>query len=271
MDKFLLDLFNSEIKYYDDLLTDALDDESVADSEEDKKEAIATAKWAKWNRDRAEKEKEALLRGDKKRVDYDSLEFVAGKITEDCEKREVEAGMVGPTMFDDYQADLYETGITAGSEFYSTPYEVKTMSRKFNYKYQTTIAGRNSRCRYCESASTIEEMEVDRTPMPDFLKGGIPIHVINDTDYYGGTENAKKNKALEGKWGLIFVMEGKILIYSPKAVKRAILGYIWIKVYHSKWNQKVQWERKAVIDLSAYSRKIECDVPDDFLERKVDL
>ena len=105
---------------------------------------------------------------DKPRSDYDSLKFVREEY--DANKGDLDCGLVF-SRYEEHGPDMYETGYTTEGVFYVTPYEVKTLSRKFDRHYQTTVAGRNGKCRYCVTASTQEEFENDTTPIPKWLSG----------------------------------------------------------------------------------------------------
>lgn len=199
------------------------------------------------------------------RIDRESLEFICGEYNKYHEGYECGIQMRGEE--EDYGLDLFVTGITEAGAYYETEYEAKTIRKKFNWEYLTKVAGRNRYCRYCESASTVEEFETDTTPMPEFLAGDKPIHVINSTTRNGELKG-KIHKMLEARAGLIFLREGEILVYTPKALKNAILGYLWIKCKPTTdfSYEPPHWERKAAIDLTKYSYKIKCKVPEDLLK-----
>lgn len=203
--------------------------------------------------------------GDELRTDYDSLQFVADKFAEENEG--YDCGLLF-SRYEDKGADMYETGYTTTGEFYVTPYEVKTVSRKFDRHYQTKVAGRNQKCRYCVTATTQEEFDTDRTPMPDWLKSDTPIHVLNATDKFGRKENAKVTKMVKNGWGLVLVMEGAVLIYCPPDFRDSILGDFWVLCGHTTafTDRSVQWELKAAVNLEAWSQRIKCEVPKKFLE-----
>lgn len=204
------------------------------------------------------------------RVDYEVLEFVCQKVNEYVAEYECGISMKGEE--EDYGLDLLFTGITEADKYYETEYEVKTMRGRYNDReFLTKIAGRNRSCRYCYSARTYEDFDRDKTPMPEEFKGGKPIMMINSTDKYGNL-TGKWHKLEEVKGGLIFVKEGEILIFTQEALKKAFLGFVWIKCSHTTdfGDRGRHWERKAAIDIDKWSARIKCEVPRKFWEEKND-
>lgn len=179
---------------------------------------------------------------------------------------EFNAGFFPTGEEEDYGLDLNCTGYTDSGRFFHILYEVKTIRRKFTEEYLRTVAGRNAKCRYCDSADTVEELE-RCSELPEWLTGDTPVHVINSTDKYG-RPTGKWHKLREARGGLIYLKEGELLVFTPKGLREAFLGYLWIKCGHTTdfEDNEVTWERKAAIDLAKYSYKIKCEVPRKFLE-----
>lgn len=199
------------------------------------------------------------------RVDYEVLKFVCQKLNEF--NAEYECGFLIKGEEEDYGLDLLFTGITEEGSRFEREYEVKTMRGRFNDRdYLTKVAGRNSKCRYCNSGRTFEEIDSCRE-CPDF--GNVPIMMINSTDKYG-RPNGKWHKLEEVKGGLIFVKEGEILVFTQKALKKAFLRFIWIECEHTTdfSDRSKNLERKAAIDIDKYSTRIKCKVPEKFLVDK---
>lgn len=181
-------------------------------------------------------------------------------------REDYESGMHMQTPFEDYGIDLRETGWTEDNRFYVTPYEDKSLSGKYTYSWLETVAGRNDKCRYCSSATTVEKLEADRTPMPKWTKGKEQILALNATDKYGKL-SGKWFKLQEAKSGLVVELKGEggeLLVFTPKALQKAFLGYYWIKCEHTtEFNDRtLGWELKAAVDLRKFSYK----VPREFIK-----
>lgn len=132
--------------------------------------------------------------------------------------------------------------------------EVKSISTSYgsikNNDYWSTKSARGSKWRWCSSASTEEEFWNDETPAPDL--GDKPIQLLNATDKNGNRENAKLTKLLKDGCGLIYVAEDGLLLFSPKRLKEAIVGYGWVYLEHTKrlGDKSKRFEQKALIDMS---------------------
>lgn len=199
-----------------------------------------------------------------RKKEIDSLEFVCENLN-----RFLEGDFYLKSEEEDYGIDLGYSGYTEAGSFYDIPYEVKTMRGKFNDReYLTKKAGRNSKCRYAESAETVEELE-GFTECPDF--GNVPIMMINSTDRYG-RPNGKWHKLEEAAGGLVFLKKGEILVFTQKALQKAFLGFIWIKCTPTTdfGYEPPHWERKAAIDIDKWSMRLKCEVPRKFWEEKND-
>lgn len=205
-----------------------------------------------------------IQEGIPERIDKDRLQEHCDIIN--AYREDYESGMHMPTKFEDYGIDLCETGWTKDNRFYAIPYEDKSLSKKYTYRYLTKIAGRNDKCRYCSSGTPVEEVEADRTPMPDWLKGNAQVLALNATDKYGN---------FRGKWftlekfksGLVVELKGEggeLLVFTPKALQKAFLDYYWIECEHTtEFNDRtLGWELKAAVDLRKFSYKI----PREFIE-----
>lgn len=197
------------------------------------------------------------------RRDLDRLRFIEERLNE------YYGGEIGfwiPSETEDYGLDMRASGFTGGKAKV-VPFEAKTVKAKFDRRYLTEVAGRNGKCRYCDSAATFEEMESDTTPRPDWLTGATPVHVINSTDRKGRPEGSKWATMLEQGAGLVWLTKRGILLYSPEDFKRAILGHFWILCGHTSEfrDRGLRWERKAAVDMNKYTVRIDCEVPEDLL------
>lgn len=165
---------------------------------------------------------------------------------------------------EDYGIDLQVTGYTDNGDI---PFEieVKTITPSYGTikdkdgsygDFFCHIAARNSKWRWCSSASSQSEFWKDETPSPDF--GEKPLHVLNAADKNGNVENSKLHKLLVNKCGLIFLTKEWLIIYSPTALRKAIVGYGWLYQEHTKEfdDKSSKFEYKAIIDLSKASRYI---------------
>lgn len=78
---------------------------------------------------------------------------------------------------------------------------------------------------------------------------GKPIYFVNATDAYGNPENGKWKKLLDAHACLCYLAPDGLLLFSPKALKDAFIGYADYYVKHTTQfeNRKMRMERKAVI------------------------
>lgn len=254
--------------YADDCIVawQALEEAKKAGNENEIKRITAEWESASFWVERYEGDIERIEQGETTRGDYRGLSHVANAFN--TKFGGPAYGMLPPTYTEDYGIDMAVTGITPMGDFFFEEYEVKSVrNEKYDRDYFRKVAGRNRFCRYCDSGSSQEEISFDTTPMPDYLRSDMPIHVLNDTDYYGNTENAKINRLLRRNAGLILVLRDRMLIYSPVALKRAVKGRIWILCTHTTdyGDRERRWERKAVIDMSAYSSVIRVETPPNLL------
>lgn len=80
---------------------------------------------------------------------------------------------------------------------------------------------------------------------------GHPIYFVNATDAYGNFENGKWKKLIDANACLCYLAPDGILMFSPKTLKEAFIGFADYYVKHTTQfsNKKMRWERKAVISL----------------------
>ena len=165
---------------------------------------------------------------------------------------------------EDYGIDLQVTGHTEDGD---VPFEmeVKTITPSYgtikdkdgNYgDFFCHIAARNRKWRWCATASSQSDFWADKTPSPEL--GNKPIHVLNAADKFGNKQNSKLNKLLTNNFGLIFLTKDWLIIFSPKQLKRAIVGYGWLYQEHTKElrDKSSKFEYKALLDLSKASKYI---------------
>lgn len=83
------------------------------------------------------------------------------------------------------------------------------------------------------------------------VESGHPIYFVNATDAYGNFENGKWKKLLDSHACLCYLAPDGLLLFSPKALKEAFIGYADYYVKHTTQfnNKKMLWEKKAVISL----------------------
>lgn len=178
------------------------------------------------------------------RKDYDRLKYVERILNDNYEWLQTHVN----------EEEDYETDIQCTTSALTFGFEVKTISSSYgglvDNDYWTTKSARGDKWRWCTSASTQEEFWADRTPSPDF--GDTPIQMLNAYDKYGRRKGAKLTKLLDNRDGLIYLAKDGMLIFSPKALREAIIGYGWVYLpHHKELNDKsCKFEYKALIDLS---------------------
>lgn len=98
------------------------------------------------------------------------------------------------------------------------------------------------------------------------ITSGTPIWIINAEDRTGGKDNAKFNKLVDNNACLAFVAADGIVLFSPKSLKSALVGYAyWFGKHTTDFKDKqIRKEKKAVLDLSK-GLFIECEPPKEFL------
>lgn len=174
---------------------------------------------------------------------------------------------------EDFGIDLALSGYTKSGEHYSRM-ENKSITYRDLFSdsaFVRTGALRNDSVRYGLTGYTIppsqEEIEADTTPRPDWANSDKPLHFLNAANRWGDRRNAKITKLLEGKYWVSFTFIGGHLIFSPSALRNAIVGYAWVKLTpDTEFTDKPPvWELKAVIDLSAFTEFIETEIPYELL------
>jgi hypothetical protein len=98
---------------------------------------------------------------------------------------------------------------------------------------------------------------------------GTPIYFINATDYRGDYSKGKYQKLLENHACLVYIAPDGMIIFSPKELKNAFVGYADYFVRHTTEygkNNKRLWETKAVLDLSQ-GTYVPCNPPIELFEK----
>ena len=98
------------------------------------------------------------------------------------------------------------------------------------------------------------------------ITSGAPIWIVNAEDRSGGKANAKYFKLIENNACLAFVAADGIVLFSPKSLNDALVGFAWWFGPHTTdFNDKPRRkERKAVLDLSK-GLFVQCIPPKEFL------
>lgn len=181
-----------------------------------------------------------------KRIDYGRLKLITSVINDTYDSYYAYFNPV-----EDYGADFPIYNEKTGNEVLM---EAKTISSSYgsitDNSYWSTKSARGDKWRWCTSASTQEEFWADETPSPDF--GDKPLQMLNAADKYGRKENAKLTKLLRDGCGLVYLAEDGLLLFSPKQLKDAIVGYGWVYLAHTKElnDTSKKFEYKALIDMS---------------------
>ena len=159
---------------------------------------------------------------------------------------------------EDYEvADIDMSAATihnpAGFKYY--PLEVKRIMGGYNFKEDG------------EWRSFFTQDYYSRLSFEDSaITSGSPIWIVNAEDRTGGKDNAKFHKLIENKACLAFVAGDGIVLFSPKTLKKALVGYAyWFGTHTTQFRDKqVRKEKKAVLDLSK-GLFIPCKPPKEFL------
>lgn len=166
---------------------------------------------------------------------------------------------------EDFGLDLRISGYTSKGDAKYGYVEVKGMSYTdedfAEDGFLRVRACRNGSIRYGLTGDTKTrqaDIEADRSPKPEWYYTKKALHVLNAADIKGGYENCKMAKIRGAGAYTIFMYEGGYLIYTAKDLERAIVGYVWMKLPHTKMlgDNRISWELKAVIDMDAPTRKI---------------
>lgn len=99
------------------------------------------------------------------------------------------------------------------------------------------------------------------------IASGTPVYFVNGTDKYGDFSKGKFTKLLANHACLVFIAADGLVLFSPKSMQEAFLGYAAYKVRHTtefgKDYERV-WETKAVLDLTK-GLFIPCTPPKELL------
>ena len=99
---------------------------------------------------------------------------------------------------------------------------------------------------------------------------GTPVYFVNAEDKFGNMENGKWKKLLNAKACLVFIAPDGMLLFSPKTLKEAFVGYADYLVKHTtEFGKKGSrhWEKKAVLNLEK-GRYIPCNPPAELFTSK---
>lgn len=108
------------------------------------------------------------------------------------------------------------------------------------------------------TSMTYEEINKDTTPIPENIKNK-PIYIINATMQSGLIKKNKyesKGYKIYRQWDryLTYNMKDGILIFTPKRLRDAYLGYCWYLTTHTtdfkEGSKEKIWELKIILDLS---------------------
>ena len=212
-------------------------------------------------------------------VEYKRLMMVREDINEfyshDQEFKKYKIGLLPPEKNEDYDIDIPRTGYTDDGKVFEDKVEIKTIGNTYGQLFDRdgfyrTKAARNRAWRYgltADTKSSQEAINADRTDAPWWARTDKPLHVLNAADKYGSKVNAKLTKLLENRYGVIFIFSDGYLMFSPKDLENAIVGYAWQMLPHTKelgdWTAR--YELKAVLDMTKYTRWIKKDIPGDLL------
>ena len=101
------------------------------------------------------------------------------------------------------------------------------------------------------------------------ITSGSPVYFINATDKFGDFNKGKYKKILDAHGCLSFLAGDACLVFSPKALEEAFIGYANYYASHtSEFGDKGprRPELKAVLDLTK-AHVIPCDTPKDILKK----
>lgn len=209
-----------------------------------------------------------------RRTDYDLLRQVCEVLNREYEGSDRRIGFWYGTN-EDYGLDIMSSGYTDSGMVAKVPFEVKGISGEYGsirnrFYYET--AGRNGAWRYGltgDTGASQSDIENDRTPMPDFLKEEWPLNVLNACDIFGDRENGKVGKLVSERGGLIYAHEGGLMLYTHSDLMRAIRGYAWQRLRHTKFfeNRGIGWELKAMVDMDRFTRDFCARIDMGYLER----
>ena len=187
-------------------------------------------------------------------------------------------GFFMPSESEDYGIDIPMSGVSKGGRAVWSKMELKAVSPIYGDLFAEggfyrRTAARNRAWRYGLTADTKvsqEAISADTTPKPEWCYTDAPYEVLNASTKDSRWEGSKVEKLLRERCGVIFMAVDGYYVFSPKDLKKAIVGYAWQLVPHTTEgdDSTVAFERKAVIDMNKYTRWIEKEVPASLLVRK---
>ena len=117
-------------------------------------------------------------------------------------------------------------------------------------------------CEYYDSIDTnsLEDYDEDCTPMPEEYKGK-NVWIVNASIIMQGTEIVMSNKSkwyklMSGQNMLILMAQDGLMIFTPKAIRKAFMGYARMKCKHTNnanavtKDFNVYYEVKALLDMN---------------------
>lgn len=189
-----------------------------------------------------------------KKIEYEVNSWVARAITTyvpailAAEAREEE----------DYEVadiDMSAATISNPSGYKYYPLEVKRIMGCYNFKEEG------------EWRSFFTQDYYKRLQFEDAeITSGAPIWIINAEDKTGGKARAKFYKLIENNACLAFLAADGIILFSPRSLKEALVGYAyWFGTHTTEFKDKGRRkEKKAVLDLSK-GLFIPCNPPKKYL------
>jgi hypothetical protein len=99
------------------------------------------------------------------------------------------------------------------------------------------------------------EEPIYKSPPID-MREGKPIYILNASDLNGNIHNSKWHYITNNKYSFSYVSSDGILLFNPKQLEDAFIGYAWYKnsshttEIKNYYNKGPVWELKALIDLS---------------------
>ena len=207
----------------------------------------------------------------KERSDYDALCEVRDRCNEWFKDNDIDMAIPPISRFEDYGLDTCMTGFTESDRFIYKEYEVKALSGRFGERdYQTTTAGRNKYCRYLDSSATQEELGSyvwSKSDIPAEF-GDKPLAVLNAMTKKGTYEGSKMDTLEKAHGGLIYASKDRIWVFTPSALKKAILRGFWVYQKHTTYfGGEYSWEYKVAIDLDSASWEIPYGIPEEKLKK----
>ena len=190
----------------------------------------------------------------KEKPDYQTNTWVASAITEHVPVI-IAALARKEEDFDVADIDMSAATISNPEGYKYYPLEVKRIMGGYNFKEDGDWRDIFASSYY--SRPSVEDSGIT---------SGAPIWIINAEDKTGGKDNAKFHKLVENKVCLAFVAGDGIVLFSPKSLRKALVGYAyWFGTHTTQFKDKqARKERKAVLDLSK-GLFIPCNPPKEYL------